>query len=439
MTIIKNFYPRRALSANTPNLAAGWTFEEGELGAFNRYLNHAASGAPYDLLPTAAIGVGRIGQGGGLYSVDDPNSSFTCVPVIPVTPATSAYVMEFEVEANPSVLRYLLVNGSVSGAEVRISAAGIISISFDRVTMSSTAAAFGNGKGPMRVAGLFDGANQHLVINGRLIDSDAVVPAAQVGFFAVGEHTTIRRAEIYGAIRSLAEERASYVREFARKVVWQWKPLEEGEGPAGGILTGAVGPDWTCPLGAKTMQFVWRPDLSDPNGGRLTLTNSVVDTARIDFEIGPQPVFGSWLIEYTVRDPATDRLRVALNSIRGQDFTAAGSNAYWLEMYNNGGGWWRTSLYLANGAQIDGADSFLTDVVAGTRMKCLLTHHPDGSWQVYGYNHNTRTWGWTAATPVDVNVLTTSCVTISPRGCYVERITRYQGEMTPHELEVQTP
>jgi hypothetical protein len=439
-----NRAPRSLIRPDTPDLLAGYDFRDNDLAVFGYHPNKAAAGgAAYDL--NTLIGLPLVGYSGGMM-VTDAAAGRRCAAAtpIPVTAGTSAYAIELSgIEANPTATRYPLINGSVDGFEFRISNTGVLSCSFDRATMSSTAAGILNGKGPVRAAAVYDGASQHLMLNGVVYDSDAVVPDAPDGYFAVGEHGTMDKAEVYRARRTVAQERADYVRDFAKRIVWQWQPRDVGEGPAGGILTGShsgVG-GWTCPLGAATMGFVWRPDLSIPNGGRLCLTDSgALAMNRIDLEYGSRPFFGSVLIEYETRNPVWggDSLIVGFTPRRGVDCTAAGSNSYWLNMYNNGGGWFRSSLYLANGAQIDGADILATTVTANMRMKCLLTRAVNGDFQVYTYCPATG-WGWTAAVGNDVTVLSEGCVSIAARGPHVERITMLQGELTPHELEAVLP
>jgi hypothetical protein len=72
-------------------------------------------------------------------------------------------------------------------------------------------------------------------------------------------------------------------------------------------------------------------------------------------------------------------------------------------------------------------------------MKALWTRAVDGSNQIYVYSDASKSWFWSAVTPVDVGVLTSNYVTIGGRGSYIERITRFRGEMTPHELGSQVP
>ena len=437
-----NRAPSRFSDANESNVAAHYTLSANELAVFGRHLNrHNLFGAAYDLTRSGAPRCG--GLNGGIFCTDNANDYYTKATPVAVTAAQSAYVVEVsDILTNPAAIRYFLVNGSVAGYDTRIDANGVISITFDRATLSSTAVGFGLGKGPLRVAGIYDGVNQSLVINGVVYDTDAVVPAAPNGFFSLGQHGTIYRAKVHNAQRTVAQERADYVREFARKVLVRWEPHGVGEGPAGGILTGSYSGlgGYTCPLGAATMQFVWRNDLSSPAGGRLTLTDSAAGAmSRIDLEYGNRPFFGSVLIEYQVRDPNTDSLRVGFTPRRGVDFTAAGSNSYWVNMYNSGGGWWRTSSYLANGAQIDGADILLASVAANSRCKALLTRDVDGTIQTYSRCSTAGNWGWTAAAGNDLTVLNEACLSIAARGPYVERVTWYQGAMTPHELEATLP
>jgi hypothetical protein len=327
MDVVNRPYPQAIIQPDEPNLQAGWDLRDNDLAVFGRHPNKSVTGAAYDIV---RAGTPRIGQGGGVLVTDDANSYYTNAVAIPVTPATSAYAIEIDVDANPTATRYLLTNGSATGADIRLSNTGVLSVTFDRATLSSTAAGFCNGKGPMRVAALFDGVNQHLVVNRRIIDSDAVAPAALVGFFAIGQHGTIRKAQVYRTVRSLAEESAAYVSQSARRVKFSWTPVSCGEGPASGVLTGSTpGGYATCPSGGATMQFVWRPDLSIPNGGRLCLTDSnPAGQRRIALAHTRMPVFGSWLLRYQVRDPATDSFQFALTQMPDVDYTAAGSQSY---------------------------------------------------------------------------------------------------------------
>jgi hypothetical protein len=275
-----------------------------------------------------------------------------------------------------------------------------------------------------------------LYANGTL-NAQAAVAAASVpaaGTDSVGRHGSTLAVWIYSTTPSAASIRSVYVRDFARVPLWQWTPHRE----FAAIATGTTGgnDDWYCPVGGAGLSIVWRTDLSEPAGGHLALTADAGSMARIEFPFR-RPVFGSWLVEYEIRNPAfgADGMIIGLGNRRGVDPTVAGSNAYWINQYNNGGGWWRTSLYLANGAQIDGADTAIANAVAGRRGKILLTHAVNGDWQVWGYLPGVG-WYWTQVVGNDVSVLEEGFITLIPRSAYVERVTYFQGEMTPHELEV---
>lgn len=392
-------------------------------------------GAIHDIYGSTDLNTRRglplAGHGCGIQATDSGNYGWgTAATPWPVTPTVCAYVIDLEVPSQPTARRYHLVNGSVAGAEISTDNGGLLGVSFDRVNFVTAAANLLVGRGRARVAGLYDGANQHLVINGTLIASGAVVPAAPNGYAALGEHGTIRDATIYSAQRTLAEDRADYVRDFARQVVWQWTPHRE----FASIATGTTGgtDDWWCPLGAATMGIVLRPDLSHPSGGRLALTDTqAVSLNRIEFPFR-RPWFGSWLIEYEVRNTATDSMVVGFAPTRGADPTMAGSNAYWIHTRLVAGPWWRSSVYLANGAQIDAADAPTGTPIAGNRCKVMVSRAVNGNIQVW--QQTPGGWWWSAAVGNDVNVLEEGFISLAPRGAYIERVTYYHGEMTPHEL-----
>lgn len=425
--------PSRSIDPNEPYLLAGYTCNPE--GSPARIINKTGNPV-FDLI--TPNGVPLIGYNNGILSENSALNSWSCA----AGPATGAVTYRYRIihrqDVAPAAADRLILYNAVNhyfASEL----VGLGAVYFFTGIGSSISPFTAVGRGECVWDATYANGTLTLYCNGRQVDQDVVASVAPAGGLYIGYHGETTEAKVFSASATAAQVRSEYVRDHARRVIWQWTPGEDGEGPVGGILTGAVGHNWTCPLGAATMQFVWRPDLSDPNGGRLALTNSVVDTARIDFEIGPRPVFGSWLVEWTVRDPATDSLQVALNSIRGQDYTAAGSNAYWIWSRLVAGPWFRTSLFLANGAQIDAADCAFPGPIAGDRMKALLTHHPDGSWQVYIYCRSLGSWYWSVAAPADVTVLSTSCLTVAPRGAYVERVTFYNGELTPHELEIVTP
>lgn len=431
-------YPKSVIQSNEPGLITGYDFQDNELSTWGKYCNKCSvTGAVYDI---TRAGTPRIGQGGGIFVTDDANSYYTNAAAIPVTPTTSAYAVEIEIDANPTATRYLLVNGSATGADIRLSNTGVLSATFDRATLSSTAAGFCNGKGPMRAAALFDGVNQHLVVNRRVIDSDAVVPAALAGFFGIGQHGTVRKAQVYRAVRPLAEESAAYVSQFAKRVKFSWMPVSCGEGPAGGILTGSTpGGYATCPSGGATMQFVWRPDLSIPSGGRLALTDSgAISMRRIAIAHTRQPVFGSWDFSFDVRDPLTDDVIIGLTPLPETDPTIAGSGSFWFRSHRVPNPWWRTEVHFENGASIIDVD--MADVIqAGDRIHVRVTHDVSGDWRVYAYNSRQNSWYWRNAVGNSVATLTSNYVVAAPRGSYLFGVSKQQGEATPHEAGIKVP
>lgn len=440
--VLTNFYPTRHVDPNEPGLVAAYTFADGELAQFGRYINRAATGAVYDL--TTRTGCPLVGQGGGLFAAGDaPNpNNYWSRTFIPVGGTDFAYTMEHE-HTDPAAGgdRILAFNSAAHYIESR--AAGTVRLSANGAATYSVTPYSLFGRGRYRADFLYDGTQQQLVINGVVADSDNVVAGVPAGTFGIGYYGNHTLTKVYSVRRTVAEARASYVREFARKVLWQWQPRDVGEGPVGGILTGSysgVG-GWTCPLGAATMGFVWRPDLSSPAGGRLALTDTqTVNLNRIDFEYGSRPWFGSWLIEAETRDPATDSLVVGWTPRRGVDPTAAGSNSYWMHLRTAAGPWWRASLYLANGAQIDAADAPFPGPAANERVKVLVTRDVDGSVQVWNYVQTPRNgWWWSTVAGNDVTVLSEACMTVAARGMYVSRVTAFQGSMTPHELEAVLP
>lgn len=422
-----NNCPMAERHADPTEAGVHFTFGEGEQATFSRFLCRGAAGAAFDL--TTRVGVPLVGHGGGVYVADDAGSYHQGA----VYPAGVAMAGEHQVDALPAAARIVAQNGAQHLA--RVDAAGQFEASLNSGATYSTAAWNATGRGPFHWVVDHDGANQRLWINRRLADSDAVALGVPAGNIQVGRTGTARRLR---CLPARPDVNALYLGDFARRVVYAWKPWRVGEGPAGGIATGAVGEgDWYCPSGGASLAFVWRHDLSEPGGGHLALTDSgALSMRRLDFMHTKMPSFGSWLVEYEVRNPAfgADGLIVGLTPQRGVDPTAAGSGSYWVTAGNNGGGWWRSSLYYQNGAQIDAVDCDVANVPAGTRCKLLLTRTVAGDWQTYTWRSSDNRWYWSTVTGNDVAALSSSYLTIAPRGAYVSRVTRYAGEMLPSEL-----
>jgi hypothetical protein len=431
--VSNNRHPTRHADPNESGCGVHFTFADNERAQFNRDLNRGSAGEANDL--TTNAGTPIIGQGGGIYVPDDAASYRQGA----VYAAGVAMAGEHEVTAAPAADRIVVQNGAQHLA--RVKSTGRFEASLNSGATYSTADWDFTGRGPFHWAVAHDGANQRLYINRTLADSDAVALGVPAGNIQIGRSGTTRRARFHNIQPDAAAVQAMYLRDFASRIVYQWTPRDVGEGPASGVLTGSTpGGYATCPSGGATLQFVWRNDLSASGGGRLTLTDSnVAGNRRIELMHTKMPLFGSILIEYTIRDPVTDSPIIGFTPVAGQDPVVAGSGSYWLNMYNTLGGWWRTSLYLANGAQIDAADCAVAPIVAGTRMKALWTRAVDGTNQAYVYNDAVKSWFWSAIMPVDVGVLSSNYITVCPRGSYIERITRFQGEFSPHEGGLLVP
>jgi len=421
-------WPTTRIDPRETNLQAGYDLADNDLAVWGRHLNKSVTGAVYDI---TRAGTPRIGQGGGILVTDDANSYYTNANPIPVTPATSSYAIDLEVDANPTGTRYPLVNGSATGADIRIDAAGVLSISFDRATLASTAAGFCNGKGPMRVAGIFDGVNQHLIINRRLIASSAVAPAALVGFFGLGQHGTIRKAQVYRARRTLADEQVSYVRDFARKVVYSWQPHDCGEGPAGGIVTGATGDTWNCPYGDATLKFVW---MTEPRLRQKQLALTGVNNqspCRLEFPHTRMPSFGTWRWGTVARSLAATP-EVYLAQLPRQTHAAAASGCYWGRLAVTGG-YWTLTWYRENGAAMLTRINTSQAAALGDIVEAAVSRAVDGTWRAdVGVNGNWANQGVNAAN--DVTYLSSNFIGVQPNSGHVLGVVRYQGEMLPGEF-----
>lgn len=428
MDVRSRFNPTRHIDPNEPGLLAAYTpYCDNEIAVHGYPINRAATGAAYDLVTRA--GTPLVGQGGGILGV--PGSYWTRAALFP---QLSGY--EFDLETHTANNNNLFANGW-GGGFFMWNVAGSTRFSFNNV---AGAVVIGNvvGRGPCRIAATYDGASQYAILNGRVVDTNAVVPAVPAGVTRVGESDTTRMLKVWSVMPTVDQLRASYIRDFASKVIWQWQPRDCGEGPAGGILTGSysgVG-GYTCPLGAATMGFVQR-------GDRLTLTDTqAVNLHRIDFEFGPRPLFGTWIIEYQIRDPATDSPVIGFTPRRGVDPMAAGSTSYWAWMRTAAGPWWRVSMGYENNtaAPIDSADAPWPGPNAGDRCIAVVSRDVDGAVQTWNYVPNPqRGWWWTAATGNHVTTLAEGCLTVAPRGSYIERITWLQGAASPHEIGIQVP
>lgn len=429
MDVKQNWFPSIHINSDEPFLIAGYSFNPNELGTHGKYLNRAKTGATYDL--TTRSGLPLVGQGTGVYVNDNAGNYWQGNAVAGVS-----LHGEMQFDTAPAATRDTIANGSGVGTFHRfyVLSTGEVHVTLDSGTTYSITSHSCIGRGPIRCDAWHDGTSQRLLVNGVLADSDVAALSVPANTLRVGCHGTIRRANIRSApLGSDAAYRALYVRDFARVPLWQWMPQEIGEGPASGILTNSVHNDFWCPLGASTQQFVWLPQEK-----QLALYDTnVAAMNRIEFMHKEHPIFGSWLIEYKVTDPATDSLIIGFGNKRGIDPTTAGSQAYWLNMRTVAGPWFRASLYYENGAQLDAVDCKYPGPSAGDTGKILLTHAVNGDWQIYNWVSRYKGWWYSSAVANDVTKLSTSTVVVSSRGCKVLGIKRYQGEMTPNELGIK--
>lgn len=422
-------YPQAVIEPNEPNLSAGYAPHcDGELAAWGRVINRAATGAVYDL--ATRVGTPIVGQGGGILAT--AGSLWRYAGTIPVGNVNFSYTADMQIDVAGPAWTMWIRNG---GHYIAITGAGGDRpyCAFDAGGTIAGPAYSVVGRGPVRWDALYDGANEIPVVNGRAGAGVAVAPniggAATVDVGGVG---TVRLFKVYNTRRTVAEARASYVREFAKVVVYAWKPQNCGEGPAGGIPTGAVGEgDWFAPLGGATLQFVWRPDLSLPGGGRLALTDGgALSLRRLAFMHPRAPLFGSWRFRFELRDPATDNPRFAFTALRDTDFTGAGSASTWCQV-QRAAGVMNLTLHYANGAAALTVNHTAAGA-AGDWCDVLVTHHPSGDWRAWLAVNGV--WAGDEATVWnDVAQLSSNQVIIVPRQSYVTNFVRMQGEVTPHE------
>lgn len=424
-------YPARLVDPNEPGLIAGYDFQDNELSVWGKYTNKCArAGAAYDL--TTRVGTPLVGQGGGIY-VDDHTGSYWSTASPPVGAVNFSYTTEHEWRLWPPADRNVGYN-HVHRFHYLTAVGALNSISFDNGATLTTAPTTVQGHGPYRADALYDGTNQILVINGRQVAAGAVVPQAPAGTFWLGLSGTVRLCKVFGVRRTVAQARASYVKEFARRVVYSWRPAIVGEGPAGGIATGAVGEgDWYCPSGGASLAFVWRNPSATLRQGQLALTDSgALSLRRLDFAHTKMPLFGAWHFRCQLRDPATDNPRYAFLPARGTDFTAAGSGCTWAQI-QRAVGVMQATLHLANGAAAYTINHTAAGV-AGDTLDLLVTHAVNGDWRsylavngVWASNADNVVWN-------DVTQMQSSFISIAPRQSYVLGDERFQSELTPGEL-----
>ena len=411
---IQNTFPQRGADSNEGGVHL--IFSEGELATFSKYLNRSSLGATYDAV--TKVGLPIIGQGSGIYVTDDANSYYQGTAYS----SGVALAGEHEVSVVPSVMRIVVQNGAQHLA--RVSNAGQFEISLNSGATYSTAAWNFANRGPFHWIASHDGTNQVLWINGRLIDSDAVALGVPSVNYQVGRTGTARRVRF---LQTQPQARLLYLKDFAKNVVSFWKPSFVGEGPAGGIPTGAVGEgDFYCPSGASTLLFSWlqrEQQLALADSGALSLS-------RLDFAHPHMPSFGSFLFTYKVTDVTNENPYFALiDSTRGTDFTGASGRSYWVQSVSSGGQW-RTTFHRDNGAALLTVNHSLP--VNGDVCRVLITRHPSGDWRLYS-SKNGIWYGTPSTVSNDITYLSSGFISIAPRKSSILSFTRFQGELEPQE------
>jgi len=420
-----NLYPQTSIDPDEPNLTAGYCFNGKELAQFGYYLNHARSGATYNL--TTRVGTPGIGQGGGLYC-QDAAASYWQGTTYTIGNSSFRYRLIHRQDTASTVDRIIFINGVQHWFAAP--AAGTIYFTPNNGAGISIAPFSSVGRGPCCWDALYSGGTLTLLCNGRQVDQDVVAAVAPAGgVMAIGRHGEHLAVSAYAPTSSAADARASYVREFARKVLWQWQPRDVGEGPAGGILMNSSIPfgEFFCPYATVgNLKFEFVRDIKNPG---LALTNSVADWSRISFPF-ERPFFGSFLVNLKVRNPATDDCIISFDTIRGESASTGSGAAYWIRSRQNGGVW---SLELYRGGVGPTTSITLpTTLVANNEIQLLFTHRVDGEMQLHLRDPNGK-W-YSSTTTTDVTYLKTSYISFLPRGSYITQATYFQGEMNSSEL-----
>uniref|UniRef100_A0A6M3XXX0 Lectin/glucanase superfamily protein n=1 Tax=viral metagenome TaxID=1070528 RepID=A0A6M3XXX0_9ZZZZ len=427
-------YPPRLADPHEPGVLAHYTFGDGELAQFGRYLNHHADyGAALDL-PTRT-GCPLVGQGGGVYVNNSAGTdTWGRATPVPVTPTAQTHVLECEHTTAATATRYPYMNGSASSAYAMFRAvAPWASFSLNAAVTQVSSGINALGRGPLQYALGYDAATgeQFLMLSGREVGRIAVVPGAVAGLHCYGNHGTFRRAKIYNINLTPAQIRATYVREFARELIYAWRPERVGEGPAGGIPTGAVGEgDYFCPLGAATLRFDFVRSARLASGGVLALANAgALGSERLAFTHPKAAAFGSWSWGLLAND-LTCQPMVGLAPQRTNWLAAAGSGCYYTIVYVNAGVW-TVVLARENGGALLTV-THPTAAAVGDLVSVRFSRHPSGDWRLRLIVNGVV--ASSAAVANDVTYLHSNYVVVAPRKGQILGVVRHQGEAEPEEV-----
>ncbi len=418
MTLIRNPHPRSHIDPLEKGLAAGYNLDPSELVHFGRYIN--VTGATYDLVtPT---GSPLIGQGGGIY-VPASSNSYWSGAVYALGVAMSG---EHEIAVAPTADSIVVQNGAQHLAR-DVKTTGRFEASLNSGAVYSTADWDFSGRGPFHWAVTYSGTNQNLWINRRLVDSDAVALGVPAGNIQIGRFGTTRSARFYNTQPNVAK---IYL-DFARNVLFHWTP-DDGESSTG-IATGQSNNEWRCISGGASLKFEWVHSNKWYPNGTLAFTDTIggVNNRGIVFSL-VRPRFGSIYYEYLIRDPATDSSIVEISAQKIVGAIGASTGIH----YSYGrttGGVWRVSWAREAGGFATNVDT--RAVVAGDKVGVLWCPAIDGNWRLFA-SVNGMWYGSDSTVASDVTYLNNVDLGIFPGGSKVTKLTWYQGEMTPGELNL---
>jgi len=279
-----------------------------------------------------------------------------------------------------------------------------------------------------------DGVLQRFLINGRLADSDAGALGVPAGLHRPGYHGEISRIKIHAvSLGGDSAYRASYVREFARELIYAWRPERVGEGPAGGIATGSVGEgDWFCPLGAATMAFGLVRSARLAAGQSLALRSTgAVGQECLAFAHPKAPAFGSWDWGFLADDLACQPM-VGLSPLRTTWLAAAAGGTYYT-LVQVAAGLWQATLHRDNGAALLTV-THPTAAAVGDLVSVRFSRDVSGNWRLRLVVNGVV--ASSAAVANDVTYLDSNYVVVAPRKGKILGFVRHQGEAEPEEVAV---
>ena len=430
--LILNPYPTRHVDPDEPGLVAAYTFSDNELSVHGRYLNRARTGAAYDL--ATRVGTPLVGQGGGVYVAESQTSYFAAT--VPGSATQSRYTFDLELTSMPVALNVpMVVHGTVAGGRTFPAysdlGTGLVLCSLnDFATWSGTAFPV-TGRGRILYDVGYNGTHQQMWTNGILADSDAVVAVVPNGQFRIGNFGTMRAAKIKTGVNSgmdAASIRASYVREFAKNVTFNWTPRSVGESSTG-IVTGQCLDELYCPSGHSSLKFVY-----DRENNQLGLQcDWSVSYYRLSTPRPRRPLFGSWLLRFKTRASASAGEGIVFGFVnnRTQEPTITPAS-YWGMIWSLGG-IWTARLHRGNVPVVLLTTQLPSIPPNGTNIDVLITRDVAGNWRL-GMRAGKNPWVYNDATVAnDVTYLDFQYLVVDPQGSMFLSMTEYQSEMTPSE------